>query len=143
MMAPQQISLIAATWCGNCAFASGEGVLLHRNKRAINLLFGRKVLTLQTCPGVLSLSLILVGLPDLPEVTKAHFEGDVMSTDTFKVKTGSFEDLQFRRRAGLNTRNAARSLRPWIRPYDHSIAKAMLIYLYDLEVSRTGLERGS
>jgi len=141
MTGNQQIPLITATRCGNRAFASGDGMLLHRSRRAINLQFGRKVVTVQMWPGVLSPSSILVDLSCLPDVEEAHFDGNVMTTDRFAVKIGSSEDLRFRGRAGLNPRNVAMTLRPWIRPYDHSITKAMLIYLYDLEVPSHGLEK--
>lgn len=140
-MAIPQLPLIAAIRCGNRAFASGKGTLLHRSRGAINLQFGRKVVTVQVCPGVLSPSSILVDHPGLPDVKEAHFEGDVMKTDMFEVTIGSVENLHFGKRAVLNTRKAARSLRPWIRPHDFSIAKALLIHLYDLEVSSHGREK--
>jgi hypothetical protein len=137
----QHIPLLAATRCGNRAFATGTGVPLHVSRRAINLQFGRKVVTLQTGGGVLSPSSILVDLPDLPEVTEAYFEGNILRTDTFEVMTGSPEDLHFERREGFSNHLAASFLRPWIRPYDHSIAKAMLIHLYNDKVSSSGLEK--
>jgi hypothetical protein len=141
MTGNQQIPFITAIRCGNRAFASGDGTLLHRSRRAMNLQFGRKVVTVQMWPGILSPSSILVNLPGLPDVEEAYFDGNVMTTDRFAVKIGSPEDLRFRGRPGFNPRSAARSLRPWIRPYDHSIAKAMLIYLFNLEVSSHGLEK--
>jgi Protein of unknown function (DUF2877) len=137
----QCIPLVTATRCGNRAFASGEGIPLHKSRRAVNLQFGRKVVTVQTGTGVLSPSSIIIDLPGLPDVEEAHFEGDVMYTDAFEVKIGSFEDLHFRKSSRFDTLNAARSLRPWIHPYDHSITKAMLIHLYDLDVSSRGLEK--
>ncbi len=137
----QYIPAVNVTRCGNRAFASGEGIPLHQSRRALNLQFGRKVVTVQTGTGVLSPSSIIIDLPGLPDVEEAYFEGDVMSTDAFEVKIGSFEDLHFRSSSCINILNAARSLRPWIHPYDHSIAKAMLIHLYDLDVSSRGLEK--
>ena len=137
----QHAPLVTATRCGNRALASGEGVPLHRSRKALNLQFGRKVVTVQISTGVLSPSSIMVDLPELPDVEEAHFEGDVMRTDIFEVKIDSFEDLHFRRRPRFDSCKAIKCLNPWIRPYDHSIAKAMLICLYDLEVACYGLEK--
>jgi hypothetical protein len=141
MAMARQVPLITAARCGNRAFATGEGTILHRSSRAINLQFGRKVITLMTGPQPLSPSSILLDLPALPDIREACFEGDLMSTDAFAMKVGSFADLRFRNRGIIDTRYATRSLRPWILPYDRSIAKAMLISLYDISVSSRGLER--
>jgi len=135
------IPIIAAARCGNRAFASGEGFPIHRSRRAVNLQFGRKVVTVQAGTGVLSPSSLFVDLPGLPEISEAYFERDVITTDAFAVRIGQVEDLHFSGNGGFTVVRAIRSLRPWVLPYDHSIAKAMLIDLYGLDLSSRGLEK--
>jgi hypothetical protein len=127
--------------CGNRVSASGRGTILHRSTRAVNLKFGRKVVTLQAGPGFLSPSSILVDLPRMPDVQEAFFDGDVLCTDAFRVRITGVENLRFNQKDGFDIRFAFTSLHPFIRPHDHSIVKAMLRSLYNLEIGSQGLEK--
>jgi len=137
----QEIPRVNAIRCGNRAIASGNGIPLYRSKKSVNLQFGRKVVTVRTMHGVLSPSSILLDLKALPDVEEARFEGDIIRTDTFKVKIEYLKDLHFVRKGRFDAKRAFRSLRPWIRAYDYSIIKAMLITLYDIEISSHGPEK--
>jgi hypothetical protein len=141
MIAIQEIPQVNTIRCGNRAIASGKGIPLYRSKRTVNLQFGRKVVTVCTGPGVLSPSSIMVDLPALPDVEEALFEGNIICTDAFQVKLGSTVDLHFERTGKFDASQAFRLLRPWIKPFDHSIVKATLINLYDLDISSHGPEK--
>jgi Protein of unknown function (DUF2877) len=141
MIAIQGIPHVNTIRCGNRAIASGKGIPLYRSKRTVNLQFGRKVVTICTGPGVLSPSSILVDLPALPDVEEALFEGNIISTDTFQVKLGFSVDLHFDGPEKFDASRAFRLLHPWIETHDHSIVKAMLINLYDLDISSHGPEK--
>jgi len=141
MIAIQKIPHVSTIRCGNRAIASGKGIPLYQSKRTVNLQFGRKVVTVCTGPGVLSPSSILVDLPSLPNVEEALFEGNSIRTDTFQVKLGFSVDLHFERTGKFDAPRALRSLRPWIKTHNHSIVKAILINLYDLEISSHGSEK--
>jgi hypothetical protein len=135
-----EIARADAIRCGSRAVAPGKGFPLHKGKRAVNLQFGRRVVTVQNRTGILSPSAILVDLPDLPDIGEAYFTGNILCTDSFQVRIGSKEELHFERRGAFSAHDAFRLLHPWIRAWDRSIAKAMIISLYDYDIRSCGLE---
>lgn len=139
--ATQEILRLDTLRCGSRILSSGTGIPLHQSRRAMNIQFGRRVVTIQTSGSILSPSSMQVDVPALPEIEEAFLKGDHLQTDAFEVKLGVSENLQFMMKGTFDAQYAYRFLHPWIRAYDHSIAKAVLIHLYDHEVSCHGLEK--
>jgi hypothetical protein len=130
----------AIRW-GSRARAGGQGIPVQRGRRATNLQFGSRVVTIQARGGILTPSSIILDLPQIPVIRRARFNGESMETDAFRAELGSPESLRLAWQGPIDHGTLFEELAPYVRPSRGSIAGAVLNRLYGLEWSCSGLER--
>jgi Protein of unknown function (DUF2877) len=123
------------------ASLTGRGTPIHQGRKAANLRFGRRVVTLQARGGVLTPSSIILDLPELPWIRYSWFDEGGLNTDRFRTRLASPESLLLARQSSLDCRRLFRALVPHVRPSRGSIANAVLNHLYGVEWICKGLEK--
>ncbi len=111
---------------GPRARGSGAGALLHYSRRAINLDFGSRVITLLNREGILTPSSIVLDADALERVEEAFIEGDKLTSSRFSVFIENPVDLKLHVHAGADIAFVERILRSHLRPTVRSIMNALL-----------------
>ncbi len=125
---------------GTRVFADGRGSVLHYSRRAINLLFGDRVVTLLTRNGILSPSSVEVDVETFPRISVADFRGDILETDRFEILITNSVDLSVRQRLEAPRQGVMKLIAPHVRPRERSISTALLM-LYGMPCHLDGLEK--
>lgn len=111
---------------GPRALASGVGTLLHYSRRAINLDFGSRVITLLNRDGILTPSSIILDADALERIEDAFIDGDKLTSSRFSVIIENPADLKLHVHDGADIAFVERVLRSHLRPTERSIMNALL-----------------
>lgn len=114
---------------GPRASASGAGTLLHYSRRAINLDFGSRVITLLNRDGILTPSSIILDADALERIEEAFIDGDNLTSSRFSVMIENPVDLKLHIHDGANITFVERTLRSHLRQKERSIMNALLSIL--------------
>jgi hypothetical protein len=133
-------SLLRSIKSGTRIFGNRRARVLHFSKRAINLLFNDKVITLLNRHGVLSPSTIIVDVNAFPHIEWAEFFENTLKTDKFEVEIDNFVDLSIHERSEINRSQIMHILKPFLTVKLHSISKALLRF-YGLSCELKGFEK--
>ncbi len=142
MLPLPSIPLYSAIKAGTRIFSNEEGHILHISKRAINLLFGNKVITLINREGIVSPSTIIVDVEKFPEISSAKFIDDYLVSDKFQVHLQNFVNLEIHEYTKSPPYRFLDIIHPFILPKPQSISNALCRYLdYSYEPLLTQVER--
>lgn len=114
---------------GPRASASGAGTLLHYSRRAINLDFGSRVVTLLNRDGILTPSSIILDVDALERIEEAFIDGDNLTSSRFSVIIENPVDLKLHIHGGADIAFVERILRSHLRQKERSIMNALLSIL--------------
>jgi hypothetical protein len=133
--------LLRSLRCGSRLAPPGKGVALHLSRRAVNLLFGTRVITLLNRRGTLTPSSIVIDAEVLPPVGHASWDGSTIETGAFAIKAENQVELRVARGQGFDARLTKEIMAPFLEPRERSIAVALL-RLEGARIShREGLEQ--
>jgi hypothetical protein len=100
---------------GPRALVDGEGRLLHAGGRALNLVFGDRVLTLLARDGLVGPSSVVLDLPALPRIERAHCDGEEFVSTPLSFHRSRVQDLRLPLAPALDPANGRTALAPWTR----------------------------
>lgn len=112
---------------GSRASASGIGTLLHYSRRAINLDFKSRVITLMNRDGILTPSSIVLDADVLEKIEEACIYGECLTSNRFTVLIGNPVDLKLHHHHGADIKFTERILRSHAQQKERSIMNALLL----------------
>lgn len=114
---------------GPRSVASGDGSVLHFSARAVNLLFGERVVTIMARHGTLAPSSVVLDVSELPSVSHCRFDGSSFISDVMSFDVGRTESMELDSGMALDVQDAISALARYIRPAERSIINALIMLL--------------
>ncbi|MGC8618522.1 MAG: DUF2877 domain-containing protein [Thermoplasmata archaeon] len=104
-----------------------DGKVIQVSPRAVNILFGGRVITLLTSNGILTPSSIILNVEHIPTISRARFSEENLLTDIFEVKMENKIDLKLNLKGVVDSNVLITFLRPYIVPRNRSIMTAVIL----------------
>jgi hypothetical protein len=111
---------------GTRSISSGVGRVLHYSPRAVNLEFGRRVVTLINRNGLSAPSTIVTYLKEIPRISTGYFDNGRLITDLFSVKLSNPVDLKLDFELNDISQDYLHLIRIHLHNRKYSIANALL-----------------
>jgi hypothetical protein len=133
---------LPALYClraGPRAISTGIGTILQYSRRAVNVEFPGRVVTLLNRASSLTPSSISLDTESIPRFNHARFEGSNLLTDTFFTELRNLAEMHFTRKATTSPEEVLESVMPYLQPLSGSISSAYL-HLHGHPLRSTGVE---
>jgi hypothetical protein len=117
--------MTAVLAAGPCVSGQGPGRVLQASPRAVNVLFGRRVVTLSARGGVVTPSGVVLDVPRVEPPRNPRLDGLRFASEDWGFRLGARSDLYFPTEHRIEPTRARALLEPWVAPFPRSILSAL------------------